>query len=104
MLPVPVVDISVVVDDEVVVAEIVDDEVDASADTTNVGVKGTGEDLRVGSELEGAGAVDEEQALEGVELGGVETEEASVGVVDTTSRRLVLGEGVGSEEDEGCAY
>lgn len=84
-------------------AKVVDDAVDASGNTTDVGVERAGENLTVGSELEGASAVDEEQALEGAELGVVETEEAGVSIVDTASRRLVLGEGVGGDEDEGCA-
>lgn len=85
-------------------SEVADDEVDARCNTTNVSVECPGEDLSVGGELEGGTTGDEEQALEGAELGGGDREEAGSSVCGGTGRRLVFGEGVGGNEDEGCAY
>ena len=102
--------------------KIVDNEVDAAGNSTDVGVEGTGPELTIGSQLEGAliqkislengvtmqmkrttySAGDEEQALQACQLCASDAEKASGAVENTTSRGLVLGECVGSNENKGC--
>ncbi len=105
-------------------SKIVDNEVDAASNSTDVSVEGTGPELTIGSQLEGTlthkkisrengvtmqmrgatySAGDEEQALQACQLCASDAEKAGSAVENTTGCGLVLGECVSSNENKGCA-
>jgi len=81
--------------------EVVDNEVDGTRNTTNISVEGTRPNLSVGGKGIRNTVGGEDEVLQVGVLGGSDFQETGGAVESSTGCRLVLGESVAGEEDEG---
>jgi len=78
----------------------INDEVNIASNATDLSIKRTREDLGIGRQSECCATDDKVQVLKSIELGGSDSEETGVVVLNAASSLLVGGERIGSDENE----